>query len=226
MFKIIICLSLLSCTVNATSKNVDLLKKQEDRNSMKDLIRKSVLINWVCGMENMGRMGSGVVVGREGNKTLVATAAHVTDAILERGCDISVSDWQGKSGYASVKSANSDTDVSVVLVDETVGVVAGLVDEPYLGQPVACVGWPVLPHKDYFGMSITRGYVSTLVDDYLRVSADLYFGNSGGACYSAEGEVVGIVSHFIAGGFFLGQTIPFPGQYFIANVDSLKKLLD
>lgn len=199
------------------------------RQEMQMLSRRSVKIEWICGLDNKGGMGSGVVLGPKGGKTLVATAAHVTDYIIEEGCNIIVYDWKGFSGYGEVLKVNKDTDVAIIEVGERIGEAARLFNNPYLGQSIACVGWPLLPYTDYRGKSITRGHVSTLgVDGFIRISADIYFGNSGGACFSRDGKVVGIVSYFMAGStdFLGGGAVQHPGQYFISHVDNLKKLLD
>ncbi len=232
MFRtIVLCLLLSSCY--SVSEQMTITQtgpaffESVNREKMLSMSRRAVKVEQVCGMDHMGLMGSGVVVGHADGKTIVATAAHVTDAILEEGCDIVVSDWRGFSGFGHVLESDNETDVSTIEVGETVGIAAGLFKEPYLGQPVTCVGWPSLPHRNYDGESITRGYVSTVgVSGFIRISADLYFGNSGGSCFSDGGEVVGIVSHFMVGGSFWGTVVPHPGQYFISHVDNLKKLLD
>ena len=198
-----------------------------NKNSMDLLQKRAVKIEWSCDLLPMGLVGSGVVIGHQAGKTLVATADHVSAFVDGAGCDLIVKDWEGKSGFAKILSADKDSDVSVLEVGEPLGKVAEMHKKPYLGQPITCVGWPMLPHKVYEGQSITRGHVSTLdVGGFIRVSADLYFGNSGGACFSNNGKVVGIVSHFMIGGRSNGVTVPQDGQYYISHIDNIKKLLE
>lgn len=202
--------------------------KINHRERMHSIVRRAVRIEVVCGFEHNGRMGSGVVIGREGGETLVATAEHVVEAVEDLGCDMIVRDWQGMSGYAEVVKRDETYDVAVLKVSEKVGEVAGLYRGAYIGQAISCVGWPRLPYEDGLDrLSITRGYVSTMdVGGFLRISADIYFGNSGGACFSKKGHVVGIVSYFKVGGGAFGEPSPRPGQFYISDVENLKNLLD
>jgi hypothetical protein len=200
------------------------------REQMASFERRAVRIEYVCaGPEGFktGSMGSGVVVRKHHDRTLVATAEHVTDAIEKKGCDIVVKDYRGHSGFGEVVVRNTSKDVSVVEVDEPIGEQAPLYRNPYRGMGVTCVGWPVLPgRRGLDRISVTRGYVATMdVQGYLRITADLYFGNSGGACFSESGKVVGIVSHFM-GIPGIPRPVPMPGQYYISDVKYLKNLLD
>ena len=201
--------------------------KINHRDRMARLIRRAVRIEYVCGMTETGHMGSGVVIKHKDGKTLVATAEHVTAAIERKDCDIVVKDWLGMSGYGDVIRKDENTDISVIEVGEEIGEAAGLYRGAYLGQAISCVGWPMIPYNDVDRMSITRGYVTTMdVNGFLRISADVFFGNSGGACFSKKGHVVGIVSYFLVGGNAFGLPTPRPGQFYISDVENLKNLLD
>lgn len=197
------------------------------RDRMQTIVKRSVRIEYVCGLEHKGLKGSGVVIGKSKDTTTVVTADHVINLIAD--CDIVVRDWRGLSGYGKVVKSDKASDIAVIEVGEPLGEVAPLYRSAYLGQEIACVGWPMIPYSpDVDQLSITRGYVSTKVGRYLRVSADIFYGNSGGACFSKRGHVVGIVSFFFgsdADGFFDLAT-PRPGQFYISDVKNLKILLD
>lgn len=198
-----------------------------DQVFIQSLLDRSVRIEYMCSMDDHDLMGSGVVVGHtpEGN-SLVATAQHVTEAILDNECEIIVRDSKGVWGFGEVLRKDNDMDVAVIKVSTTLGTVAKMSDNVYLGMAITCVGWPMLPSKGVERLSVTVGNVSTLdVGGFLRISADLFFGSSGGACYSYRGEVVGIVSHFMAGGSAFGLPVPRPGNYYISDVSNLKELL-
>ena len=230
MLRIILGLSIIlsSCTPAVSLKAEKALFGSADRMEMYLLHSKAVSVGRICGMKSKDTVGSGVIVGHVGSKTLIATAEHVATAIKKSKCDITVYDWKGISGYAEIVKTDLASDISILAVDERLGEVAAMYPKPYLGQPITCVGWPVLPGMEFSGKSITRGYVSTLgVGKLIRVSADLYMGNSGGACFSEDGRIVGIVSQFAVGfQSFMGPIVPFPGHYYISHVDNLKKLLD
>jgi len=204
----------------------------KDRYRMRELAKRTVHIGFVCGLnQQIGTIGTGVVLKRTNRRSFVATAEHIVYWFDENPqCEMIARDYNGFSGFATVYKRNSKYDVAVVEVNEPIGSPAPLYEKTYLGQPITCVGFPVIPyHPNTDEMSITRGYVSTLnVEKYfIRVSADLYYGNSGGACFSNSGKVVGIVSYFIKGGISHGTwDPPQAGQFFISDVKNLKKMLD
>lgn len=239
---VVLSLVLASCQPSVKSPKSPQLEKVRDfqdvtprpgsygmshRDSMKALRRRTVRIEYTCEFSELDLMGSGVVIGRDKGDTLIATADHVVEAILEDECEIIVKDFRGMSDFAEVVGRDEDDDVAILKVGERLGEAAALYDDPYLGMPITCIGWPMLPHKDVKRRSVTTGSVSTLdVEGYMRISADLYFGNSGGPCFSESGKVVGIVSHFMVGGRWMGLPTPRPGQFYISEADNLKKLLD
>jgi hypothetical protein len=236
MFKVSVSLALLIISVFVISlydyhpsKLGGEAEKISHRDRMQTIVKRAVRIEYVCNMTNMGLMGSGVVIDKSENSTIVATAAHVATAVAAQGCDIVVRDWKGFSGYGKVVKFDDATDIATIEVGEPIGEVAPLYSGAYLGQAISCVGWPMIPYNVLDRVSITRGYVSTLdVNGFLRVSADLFYGNSGGACFSKNGSVVGIVSFFYgsdADGLFDLPT-PRPGQFYISDVKNLKILLD
>lgn len=228
MFKIFAALSFLVLTVFV----IGLYDYQADANNRghtQSLKERAVRIEYVCGMTHTALNGSGVVIARNSKTTTVVTAAHVVASIAKKGCDIIVRDWRGHSGYAKILKFHTASDIAVLEVGEPIGKAAPLHSGAYLGQAISCVGWPVIPNSPGVDqMSITRGWVSTVVGRYLRISADIFFGNSGGACFSREGHVVGIVSFFYSTGVNVPFNLPTPrpGQFYISDVANLKILLD
>jgi S1-C subfamily serine protease len=184
-----------------------------------DLTRKTVRVERTCigldGYMHYGGYGSGVILKSATNKSLVVTAKHVIDEPL---CVYEVVDYRNKRISATVKTLSDDGDMGVLVVNENLNQRTEVDLQPYLGQTITCVGFPAsqLDEKKKY-LSITKGSVSTLWvrDEYIRVSADLYFGSSGGGCFSDQGKLLGVVS-LMFGAYVGDEYFPQDGQYFLA----------
>ncbi len=145
----------------------------------------------------MGGIGSGVILDKEG---LILTAAHVVH-IADR---IEVNMADGKSYPARVISSIPFADLALVKMDNPPAKLptadTGDSDKMRIGQEVFVVGAP-------YGLSqtLTVGHFSGrrssddengLIDtEFLQTDAPINKGNSGGPMFNVKGEVIGIVSH-------------------------------
>lgn len=177
--------------------------------------------------------GSGAIVLTTGH-TIIATASHVVD---KHGiCTINVITVDGSKYVASVVSLDTDHDAALVKVaGHSLGSNTPIEIESTRGEAVTCLGWPIsLLNKSGKYLAITRGHITSLdiVPDVRpkhrlhRVSAVVYFGNSGGGCYTDSGALVGTVTAMYGGRDTSGKYFAHPGNFFITPARYHKKLLD
>ncbi len=172
-------------------------------------------------------LGSGVVVDSKGH---VVTNNHVVDGIASGGTlKVTLSD--GRIYDATVAGTDPSTDLAVVTIknppsDLTVAQF-GDSDKVAVGDPVMAVGNPL-------GLSntVTKGIVSAVnrpvtpqdpnnpassanqpVTNAIQIDAAVNPGNSGGALFDAQGQVIGITSSIAttsssSGSIGLGFAIP------------------
>ncbi|MEM6531457.1 MAG: trypsin-like peptidase domain-containing protein [Myxococcota bacterium] len=147
-------------------------------------------------------VGSGVLLHEAG---FIATAGHV----VEHAWEIAVEFKGGQSEIAEIVTLSRSKDLALLKVDEVPAstFVPELADSSKLvvGEPVFCIGAPLgLKH------TVTTGIVSAirsefgselafLPEDVIQTDAAINQGNSGGALFNRDGEVIGIAS-FIASG--------------------------
>jgi len=167
-------------------------------------------------------LGSGVVISKDG---LILTAAHVVQVADEVEVEF-LGDY--RIGADVIGSA-SLADAALLQLDrvpeDLVWVKLGASDKVSVGEEIFVVGAP-------YGVShtLTVGHVSgrrtpkVLCDqiipiELLQTDAAINKGNSGGPMFSMDGEVIGIVSHF------LSQSGGFEGLGFAVSINTAKELL-
>lgn len=200
-----------------------IVTQDPQRETLDSFIKRTVRVDISCLGFPSG-YGSGVIV-RSGENSIVATARHVVDNPL---CFYSVVDYKGSKHDANILQISGDADAAILVVGEDLGVDTYLDLFPYLGESITCLGWPNLISDPYnYHMSVTRGHVSTMWirDSLMRISADTYFGGSGGPCLSDRGSLVGLVTE-MWGMPYEGGFMPQPGQFYITGAKSVKTLLD
>jgi Do/DeqQ family serine protease len=165
----------------------------------------------------MRGMGSGVIVGRDGDTVYVLTNNHVAGQADE----IEIGLYDGRSYQAELVGGDELIDLAMLSfeTDEEVPI-ATLGDSEQLqpGDWVFAVGNPL-----GFESTITAGIVSATaraagqqsgmsgVTDYIQTDAAINRGNSGGALVNLEGEVVGIntwIASNSGGSIGIGFAIP------------------
>ena len=132
--------------------------------------------------------GSGFAIG----DGLIVTNRHV----VAEATEISLNTWDGGSIEAQLHGIDVTDDLAVVRIDRTLPSAGDLAaDDPSAGTGITVVGYPLGGHLEF-----TRGDVV----DYarldtsegprvLRLSAEIWPGNSGGPVLDDAGRVVGVV---------------------------------
>lgn len=146
--------------------------------------------------------GSGIIIGQTDKEILIATNNHV----IEGAKELTVAFFDETAVEATVKGADSSTDLAVIVVKtadmsaETLAAIKiaalGSSDDLRVGEPAIAIG-----NALGYGQSVTVGYISAInrevdVEDtnmnLLQTDAAINPGNSGGALLNANGEVIGI----------------------------------
>lgn len=171
--------------------------------------------------------GTGLVIG----DGLILSNAHV----IEGATSVTVAlDADSEPRPATVLGADSSTDVAVLHVADTTGLVVATLADP--AEVTATVGDDVLAIGNALalegGMSVTRGIVSATdrtidtasgdLTDLIQTDAAISSGNSGGPLVNAAGEVIGINTAVAASGSGtvasnIGFAIPIAQAVAIAN---------
>ncbi|HEX3016037.1 MAG TPA: trypsin-like peptidase domain-containing protein [Desulfobacteria bacterium] len=152
------------------------------------------------GNGDMQEVGSGSGIVIDAAHGYIATNNHVIAGAKK----LVVSLADGRNQDAKVIGQDSRTDLAVVKIADTKGLVAATIGDSnalQVGEPVVAIG---NPGGQEFARSITVGVVSAL-NRFLSISGESSFnliqtdaainpGNSGGALVNYEGKVVGINS--------------------------------
>jgi len=184
--------------------------------------------------------GTGTIMSSVGDHSIVQTAYHVVmdnDLVsgdLKRVCDrfaieqrdtnnIVISTFRGK---IEVVASDKESDLAALKVYTNFGVSSAVARVSYLGQSIRIIGYPFLRGVKGVHLSYEKGHISTINMGYkpsaqIRVGASGYFGNSGGAVWNQQGELVGTVNSMV--GFrTLGGFVPQPNCLYGAGVHALR----
>lgn len=96
-----------------------------------------------------------------------------------------------------------------------------------MGEHVWVVGYPVQLGSGEQELTVTDGVVAGPVDSegQARITAPVYFGNSGGGVWSDRGELVGIAVAIYAAHLDLGRPVPYVAQSFMVPVELIRPYL-
>ncbi len=145
--------------------------------------------------------GSGVVIGKDGNKGYIVTNYHV----IEDADNIVIRQRSGKYYKAEYLAGDESEDIAVITItvdDEKELKLAEYIadsDTLNVGEQVVAIGNPL----GQLGGTVTDGIISALdreiiVENYpmtlLQTNAAINPGNSGGGLFNMYGELVGIVN--------------------------------
>lgn len=165
-----------------------------------------------------GGLGSGFVVGREGNNVYVLTNNHVAGKDTTK---ISIEFSDGRRFDAKLVGADERKDLSMIVATVTDNdndiqpMTLGDSDALVTGDWVMAVGSPF-----GFDFSVTSGIVSAKgrsggpggnINDFIQTDAAINQGNSGGPLVNMNGEVVGIntwIATQSGGSIGLGFSVP------------------
>ncbi len=145
-------------------------------------------------------LGSGVIVRQTDDELLIVTNAHVVDGANT----LTVSFYDNESYEAYIKGSDSDVDIALIgvklsdLKESTLDSIAfadfGDSDSIKVGQQVMAIG-----NALGYGQSVTTGIISALhrtnnttTSELIQTDAAINSGNSGGALFNMQGEIIGI----------------------------------
>ena len=180
------------------------------------------------GEEVKSGEGSGIMMLEDSGKTYVLTCAHV----ISNGTSFTVTTNDGKEHKASMVAFDSQTDIGVLVINETGFKIADFADSSstVLGEQVVAIG---CPGGLEFMNSVTSGYVSALArpisssigynTDCIQIDAAINPGNSGGALFNMQGQVIGVNSSKIAATEYEGIGFAVPSNTAVATANSLIK---
>lgn len=159
---------------------------------------RTVKVEIDCPGEDRDTGGTGVRY--RGN--LVVTAAHVVDDA--EGCEIALEDAQGRESAFYV-TRDDLRDLGLLMAFSSPRSALPLA-RPKLGMGVWSVGYPVQLKEDGRPLTVTRGVLAVLnVGGMHRVTAPVFYGNSGGGIWDERGALVGIAVEIR---FFRGAYVP------------------
>lgn len=180
------------------------------------------------GEEVKSGEGSGIFMLEDNGRTYVLTCAHV----ISDGTSFTVTTNDGKEHSASMVAFDSQTDIGVLVINETGFQIAEFADSSstVLGEQVVAIG---CPGGLEFMNSVTSGYVSALArpisssigynTDCIQIDAAINPGNSGGALFNMQGQVIGVNSSKIAATEYEGIGFAVPSNTAVATANSLIK---
>ncbi len=167
-------------------KEVAKLEKRIQKNYTK-MLGATVIIG------NFNNRATGVIVSEDG---LILTAAHVAKNISKAGTIVELSD--GRTFKPEILGRNEKLDCALLKIQ-------GAKDLPFakIGKTSQMVGGEACVMVGYSEITKTKrkphirlGFVSgKSVNGYLRTSANMKPGDSGGPLFNMDGEVIGICSY-------------------------------
>jgi S1-C subfamily serine protease len=233
-------------TQDQRSQNQQLMEHIKDRTVLITVDctpKKGVVILGTANPDKYGDgWGTGIIVRSKENKSYLFTASHVVEFSNSKDaehfdCDISIQRAED-AGHnrnkikASIVVKNTVRDIAVLSVDVNLGVNTDLEIDPFTGEDVWAAGFPVQKSSAKSQLlSITKGALATKLvpmngnakknGHYHRVTAQVYFGNSGGGVWNKQGKLISIVSSLYAG----AGGIPYEGYYYTKPVTEVLKML-
>lgn len=188
--------------------------------------------------------GTGAIIVSTDNYTLIQTAAHVielkttTSGDKVRTCDrfiIEQRDLNNKViatyGNVGIVAKDDTRDIGVVRIPYNLGVSSKLADSVYIGQRIRILAYPWLRGIQKAHLSYASGYIATInlgrknslrkSPNQMRIDAFGFMGSSGGAVWTSDGKLVGIVT-MLTGWRTFGGYIPQHSCLYGPSVEALK----
>ena len=172
--------------------------------------------------------GTGTILYSSKEFSLIQTANHVAvvkDALngnLKRVCSGFYIERRNQDdkiihvfkGNTKIVAKDPLSDLAVIKVFYNFNVSSRIAQDTYLGQSIRIIGFPSLRGIKAKRLSYEKGYVATRLGDagwlkhQTRFGTAAYFGNSGGAVWNQQGEIVGTVTNLVGFSTLLGDYIP------------------
>lgn len=127
--------------------------------------------------------GSGVILRSYAGGRLLATAWHVVD----EDCLFTV-----EGDPVKVQAKDEDHDVALLWQQKPTALFPLRDADVYLGMEVVAVGFPLQRSVGDTTLQVTRGFLAAEYGEQYEITANIYYGNSGGPVFSMKGELVGL----------------------------------
>lgn len=160
--------------------------------------------------------GSGVILHSDGFRTYVLTAHHVVD-----DCDV----MQIRGKDVEVLAVGDEADLALVSYIGKTNIKTKFSKTIYRGMPVWAVGYPYDTIYDMPLKTVTAGQLAGYDAGWIRFTAPIFSGNSGGPLFDVNGNVVGIVTSAAVVRTYGGAVIR-DGQYYGEGVKEIETLLE
>jgi S1-C subfamily serine protease len=206
--------------------------------------KKGVVILGTRNPDKVGDgWGTGIIVRSTDGGSYLFTAAHVLEFkdrkrakhfdcvyYIQKNEDAGT---KKNRHIATIVTKSSNRDIAVLKVDANLGIDTNIELDGFTGEDIWVAGFPsqfTAPGKKL--LSITKGTLATnnlprrgnpaKYGYNYRVTAAVYFGNSGGGLWSKEGKLMGIVSSMSVG----PGDVPYDGFYYVKPVKEVLELLN
>lgn len=185
---------------------------------------------------------SGVILNRSNGVSYVVTAAHVLKDTLKYKCVTTAHRAHGDA-YSSpgiplkTVAVSKKVDLGIASTTHDFGVRSRVATRASVGDHITVVGFPAPYNPSYIhknkltqSVSVTTGVIATILNKDglahdLRITAVLYYGNSGGPVFNARGEIVGIAVSFYGVRIITGEAIPYQAGFFAVPYYQLRLFL-
>ncbi len=96
--------------------------------------------------------------------------------------------------------------------------------DAHVGEHVYVVGYPIQLTNGKQALTVTDGIVAGPANrsGEVRITAPVYFGNSGGGVWADDGALVGIAVSIMAMDVFEGYPMPYPAQSYMVPVNFIR----
>lgn len=217
-------------------------RKLQEEAFFSALAKRTPKIELRCSASGISGHGSGVLLGKSGDRVYVVTAEHVLGVFKE---DPTCLGWitlkNKKAKFIKVEYTSKKDDVGIASFeckDCMMGQYTKIATEHYIGQQVISIGYQGIDFFDegpyHYALSISDGVIATNVTEYvnqkkvlklLRITAQVCRGNSGGGIYNNEGHLIGIVSFGLVYQTKEGPILPLEGQHFIVPYNKVSETI-
>ena len=162
--------------------------------------------------------GSGVVIGKNHDRSLVVTAWHVIESFChEVGSEcVGVSVVaEGERYHGRLSSFNRQEDIAVLDVEGVLPAARLASEVPQIGTAVVTIGLPEGDHDFQFNEGRVVRHSGCSFESCLATNARAWSGFSGGALINLDGEIVGVISEGWTGSYYSNAV----------SVDAIRALL-
>jgi S1-C subfamily serine protease len=182
-------LEILDMSLDTRIKQISTDIIKEDKLGARIMEKKLQLISVQIVNLTVGCSGSGATVKINDNYYIL-TAAHLVDKETD-----SIYLYENKQQICELEIVKRDTNNDLMLLQpKNPEVVPKVYTELAATEPTTSTNVTIVGNPASFEDVVSYGKVIDYVNQYMVITDNIWFGNSGGGVYDSEGRVVGIVS--------------------------------